>query len=321
MACGILLLFCAASFGAFQPQEICVIRWGDGPGELKIAGPSIEFNHYPPRDSGEEYMNSVGPDVAFVDRFENLYFGSSYFLQLKCFNHGGSLRFDYSMDQPTYNPQFYRDSIAQIYVDSVRRLYVFDGHSDHIPVLNQEGKIVEEISPPGLEPGQIIYGAVFNRDRKLTLYFGQDQCASYSNGSYSENCSIGRLGNDDFYYLACYEMNSGVINFFRTDVPISHWPERRNRTSFYYDKEISYAEFLGVDDNLQTFILCFHPVSFERRVLVFDRGFTLQDHITLPYSVNKYRLSITPYMRPSDGNIYEFRCLDDGLHVIRWSRQ
>ena len=25
---------------------------------------------------------------------------------------------------------------------------------------------------------------------------------------------------------------------------------------------------------------------------------------------------MVPYMRPSDGNIYEFRCLDDGLHVI-----
>jgi len=55
-------------------------------------------------------------------------------------------------------------------------------------------------------------------------------------------------------------------------------------------------------------------------IQVYDINYLLKDEFILPQVTNKYYLTLQPFLR-SDGNVYEFRCLDDGLHVIRWSRK
>jgi hypothetical protein len=62
------------------------------------------------------------------------------------------------------------------------------------------------------------------------------------------------------------------------------------------------------------------PGSLGEKILIFNDNFALNEQAYLSDLPNKYEWSINPFMRPKDGNIYEFRVLDDGLHVVRWAR-
>ena len=84
-------------------------------------------------------------------------------------------------------------------------------------------------------------------------------------------------------------------------------------------EELSLHLFLGIDKNMFLYLL-FEDNNFNKRIRTYTINYVLVDEIHLPKFASKYFLSIWPFLR-SDGTIYEFRDLEDGLHVIRWSRQ
>lgn len=55
-------------------------------------------------------------------------------------------------------------------------------------------------------------------------------------------------------------------------------------------------------------------------VLVYNSKYEKVYEIIPPEYTNMYDWRMGYFVRP-DGIVYEFRCLDDGLHVIKWSKQ
>jgi hypothetical protein len=52
----------------------------------------------------------------------------------------------------------------------------------------------------------------------------------------------------------------------------------------------------------------------------FNLGYNLKSKVVFPLAENIYKWFIKPFVS-HDGTIYEFRCLDDGLHVVKWTKQ
>ena len=87
-----------------------------------------------------------------------------------------------------------------------------------------------------------------------------------------------------------------------------------------YPLEMVNLGLLGVDDNMNLFLTIQTAQDLVLRVAVYDTLFQLQTEFILPSPDNRYDWGLGPFMR-HDGNVYEFRCTDDGMHIHRWVRE
>jgi hypothetical protein len=87
------------------------------------------------------------------------------------------------------------------------------------------------------------------------------------------------------------------------------------------DLNISYCEFLGVDESSALFVDIFTGTDeINEIVLIYDSDFNLVNEITMGEYDNPYLWNISPFLR-QDGIIFEFRVLQEGLEIIRWSKE
>ncbi len=313
-----------AAMADYMPEEMCVIPWGDGPGELKIAGPSNDYLTYPPGDSGDgwEVEQIGGPERGFVDRFENFYFVSSFFTQLKAFGRDGHLICDYSKGASGYKQEFYDAGLRDVYVDSLSRVFIHDELRGYLVVVDTTGRLLEKLTPfpPGLGIG--ILNIHRNHDDILTFETDNYYYRRYSNGIFTSGGSSGWLAKDgNCYYASLAEGNRlRIIQYRNPDISgaVKSFQEYFIQLT---GPDMIYDHFLGVDDRLNIYALLRSVDEPKSEILMADTSFIIVDQIAIPRVENKYRCAMDPFMRPSDGNIYEFRCLDDGLHVIRWKRE
>jgi hypothetical protein len=318
-----LMLFSISSAADFTESTIAIIPWGDEASQLKIGGPVYEDVNETPDDSSDDFIGNAGPSHGIIDKNENIYISSYSYMQLKGFNNNGGLIFNYSKGEPGYNREFYYGWLRKIYVDSLNNIYIVGGASqDYIAVVDTNGHLINKLTPYGLGSGVVVSNIYFNSDDALTFYFRNDTYYLYENGSFAAGGSMDWRAKDRNYYDANLEDSSSIRFIKSQDPDINGEPASLvdNRVTISGEPS-TYMEFLGVDDNMYIYIFIIGENDTYRRVLIYDLSYNLMNEISFPPLTNKYMWYMTPYMRPSDGNIYEFRCLDDGLHVIRWSKQ
>jgi hypothetical protein len=328
----IIKIFCMANIicmpfsliaSQYNATELTTISWGDNTNQLKIDLPFHEDVYNTPLDSTDDWIEYNGPKQGFVDNFENIYVASHRYMQLKGFDRAGRQIFDYSEGGVGYNPELFATALRKIYVDSLCRIYVVDGmRYDYVAVVDTAGHLIEKLSPYGVGSGVVVYDIHFNSDDILTICCKGPTFHTYAQGVISSGGGRGWHARNGYYYNARLQ-DSTQIRFFRYQNPdIQGVGADLQEAYMPLSGPIpNYSEFLGVDDETSLYVYLAGPTPADGRVLIYDTSYNLKGDIDFPRKENKYDWYMAPFMRPSDGNIYEFRCLDDGLHVIRWSKQ
>ncbi len=244
-------------------------------------------------------------------------------MQLKAFNKSGGLIFDYSKGVPGYNREYFHGWLRDVYVDSLLIIYILGGASqDYLAVVDTAGNLIEKLSPYGDSSGVVVASTFFNSNDVITFLMYDKNYFTYMNGVFDEGGSPGWRAGDGYYYHANL-IETNTFRFVKYEAPsITGQASNLQETIKVVDVPAAFdLHFLGVDDGMNLYVFETEQEEGKTRVLVFDTGFQLIDQIVFPDRGNRYLWYMNPFMRPSDGNIYEFRCLDDGLHVVRWSKQ
>jgi hypothetical protein len=317
------IIIAAPALAAYAPEEMCVIPWGDSANQLKIGLPNYEDVNFTPADSSDDFVGTAGPSQGVVDKSENCYFTSHHFMQFKGFGRDSHRIFDYSKGEPEYNGELFKSAIRNIYVDSMSNIYVVDGtRYDYISIVDTTGHLLEKISPHEPNSGIIIYNFYPNSNDILTIGCKDRTFYTYQNGEIRDGGNSGWKAIDGYYYTARFE-DSAHLTFVKYRDPDIHGvlSDLEETTIAITDNSPYDIEFLGVDNDMNLYLYLIGPRPSDGRVLVYDTAYNLKEEIIFAQERNQYMWYMAPYMRPSDGNIYEFRCLDDGLHVIRWSKK
>jgi hypothetical protein len=124
----VIFLLCPASpWAEYTATEILVIPWGEGPNELEIWEPIVEYQVDPGGDTTFFPEEAGGPSKPFVDSGENVYFISHNINYLKGFNIGGEVIVDYSEGKTEFSDEFFRGMFSGFYIDSLGRIYCNGG--------------------------------------------------------------------------------------------------------------------------------------------------------------------------------------------------
>ena len=133
----LIIFLCAPALAAYQPEEMCVIPWGDSANQLKIGIPNYEDVNFTPADSNDDFVGTTGPSQGFVDKNENSYLASHDFMQLKGFEAILILSLIIPRETEIYIPIYIRTELTKIYIDSISRIYVLDGmRYDYVAVVD-----------------------------------------------------------------------------------------------------------------------------------------------------------------------------------------
>jgi len=308
----------------FKEEEIFRISWGDKPNQLKIGLPFYEDINNTPSDSSDDFIElGGGPSYSFVDRTENVYFASYRFNQFKAFRPDGELVFDISKNTPKFNKDIFESAITKFFVDTSFNIYIKAfPEKTYIPVVDTLGNLRDRLIPDDVVPGSKVTDINLNSNDVMTFRFkatGEPQVYTFKDSVFTSGGSSGWLASDHNYYYIKH-INGDILEFRKYGNPdnrgIADWREIDNKE---YNGNIKFTDFLGIDKNLNLYLFI-REMSDLEKIQIYSNDYKLIDEIILPTVKNKYLLKLIPFMR-IDGNIYEFRCLDDGLHVIRWSRK
>ena len=304
----------------YEFAEIVVLPWGDGTNELKIQLPSYSDVNNTPEDPSDDFLEDpgAGPDQGFVDRFENVYFSSYGLAYLKGFDNSGRLFVDFSGGQLNGDTGIFRGTVDKFYVDSQTRIYILGfPPTNYVAVVDTAGNLLDKLNPKGLDSQVNICAMFFNSNDLITLVCCNKEMYLYDKGDFTPGSSVGwRTSNGDYYGATASD--SSHIRFVSSRNPgLDGRSPSLNEHFVPLESHVLTAGLLGADDDMGLYV---YALQRHKRMLVqqYDTEFNLHAEIILLSGENKYRRYLRPFVR-ADGTIYEFRCLDDGLHVIRWS--
>jgi len=144
------IIIAAPALADYQPEEMCVIPWGDSAGQLGIRLPHYEYDidgETGVIDSG--LWESGGPTDIFIDKDENVYVSSYDLNYFKIFNNRGNLIGDLSPKSPKYSKSLYYERIGGFCVDSLLRIYIMSiPERTYIAVTDTSGTLIERLYPP-----------------------------------------------------------------------------------------------------------------------------------------------------------------------------
>jgi len=303
----------------YKATELFAITWGDEANQLKICPPDYEDVDGTPEDSTDDMIWPCGgPTRAFVDNKENVYIDSYLFGHFKVFNSHGSLILDLSKGSAGYNSEFFSSSPGDYVVDSNLLIYMISfPELTYVPVINLSGKLVDKLYPWGPDKQHEITNIQLNSNDIIT-FSCFDHYRTYREGKFYAGGSSGWLSRDGNYYVVIQD-DERHLKFKKYGNPDNHgkaaWQEIK-----YVDlgKDMPIWDFMGVDDNMLLYVM-FADANDVIKIRTYTIKYVMEDELIIHQVINKYDLTMQPFLR-ADGNIYEFRCLDDGLHVIRWSR-
>ena len=321
----IMVLSCGVAHAEFTVTEILVIPWGDGPNELEIREPAREYGDDIEPDTIGFLVPAYVPNKAFVDRDENIYFSSIDVNYFKGFNTSGQVIVDYSAGKTEFNDDFFRGMFMGFYVDSLGRIYCNGNEraGAYVAVADRNNNLLDKLNPLGPESGVPTSIFLWGSDDVLTFYSEGHGLYSYINGQFYPGGSISWYAKDGIYYTAITK-DPSTISFIRSYKPDSTGRPASEDTTFipYEPGNLIVNGFLGVDDSMRFYISCLDSSSAERNIRVYDQDLKLLDEFRfLPLQGDIYLWqSPHPFLR-HDGNVYEFHCRDDGMHVFRWSKK
>ena len=305
----------------YHPTELFAIEWGDGPNQLKLQGPAYEDINDTPDDPTDDIIevDAYGPTQGFVDLAENVYFDSYDFGQFKAFDSQGNLFLDLSRGTTGYNNEYFESATSGYAVDSQGLIYFtsFPAHA-YIAVVDRNGNLVEKLYPCGIDDPVGVDGVFYNYDDVMAFSCGSRGIRTYFDGSFEIGGGPWR-GVDGIYYVV-RRIEPGLLEFKKIGDPDSTgWGAWREIENIEYPGGVASAAFMGVDINLKLYVLI-SDLQGVNKILVYNNDYSLDTEFELPDYDNQYYFYMGYFLR-QDGNIYHFRCLDDGLHVIRWSRE
>jgi len=263
-----------------------------------------------------------GPHMAVVDDAENIIIISAQNRQFKGFDSQGSLLFDYSKGRPGYNFQYYDESPLEIYVDPLMHIYVqSDFSKSYVPVISYIGELLDKIRPFAQDSSASIDAMNWAPDGTLFLFNRTYGWVTYSNGVSTPGGTTGFKANNGSYYTV-RKKTGASLEFKRYENPDSTGlAESRVLTDvpIAVDTLLGAGLINGGDGNSLWIMLAVNDF-FTNQIWQFDLDYNVLDSLTLTNEEAYGDLRIPPYIR-NDANIYEFLFREDGLHVIKWTKQ
>jgi hypothetical protein len=318
----VILLFAGPVSAEYRSEEFAFIPWGDGPGQLKIEMPVwVDVNGTPDDPSDDLIEDEAGgPSLTFIDAFENIYVSSYGLNYLKAFDSSGQLIIDFSYGTPAYDSIVNGATIGTFYVDSLSRIYLLTfPPTRYIAVIDTLGGLLDKLNPLGPNSNISVCAMDYNSLDILSVCSCNRELYTYENGNFTPGGAMGWKAIDGYYYYASPE-DSTLIRFIRYSNPgIDGIPPDLEETFVPYQPFFQSCGSLGVDDSMRIFVYVVDTYT-DTRVQIYSTAYQLLDEVFFAPLQNKYWKFLSPFMR-ADGTLYEFRCLDDGVHVVRWSEQ
>ena len=308
----ILVLFTLLNnnlFAEYISKEMFVLSWGwDSDQELPYA---VE-------NDGAVF----GPYMRKVDREGNIYIAFPY-TDFRKYNSKGEIvyRKDIKINQ------FAVDDSQNVYFtkldpDQLHIVRVLDRNGSTLEnqypfIIRQDG---QNISWMKNRDGQVVFGnyretAKLN-ETGITTIVKQKKNPLDSKGYYYQSETAMRKSNrtsktsfrqEYMNILIDKVVNNEIVRLDTISFRICRYPQQA-------------AEVIEVDSNDNLFIWLYYNDDLPIDFVVLDSTYKEIDRIELvPISESK-GLWLRPYVLP-DGTIYEFRDLEDGLHVIRWAKE
>ena len=307
-------------YGEYTSTELFVIHWGDADNQLKLISPEITYYDPGGVASGYDDDPGSGPSEVFVDREENFIFYSFDNGQLKGFNNQGQVIFDYSYWQPDYNTDFYRNNINGVYVDSLMKLLIVDDRA-FVPVIDYAGNLVDKLYP--FEPDSSVpILSIYPKANGDICFYGKGRgFVTRSRDQFRPGGSPGFLAADSSYYSVwSYSLHS--IEFVKYQNPdTSGNTELAEYTAMEYPQEIILgAAIYPGGDGSKIYVAVIPDTTGGGEIWALDLNYNIVDKFTQNVWSEDEVWGLSPFIYPN-GNIYRFRCLDDGLHVIKWTKQ
>ncbi len=311
--------------GQYRSAEMCVIPWGDGPQQLYIEEPYREYSDDINGDTIGFMETGNGPGTFFVDKNDNIYIQSGSLNYFKAFHSDGSLLVNYSPGNNLFNyGQLFNRGIERFYVDSLCNIYVSGLLQKHIVIVDTLYKLINRIKPDFVDSSDYIIISNWGSQDMISISAGHAGCMTYKNGEFKRDGTFyGWLAIDNFYYYVLSNADS-VLRIVRFNSINERCYAQAYDSVFAFDMdEIIGCHLLGVTDSMLLCII-YNPYSdsLNNYIRFYDTtGKIIDQFMLLPQLENHYLYYIyEPFFR-ADGCIFQFLCQDDGLHVIKWSKQ
>jgi hypothetical protein len=303
----------------YAPKELCVISWGNETNQLLIEPEELIYGS---ADSGDvEYHAGHGPTQGFVDSNENIFIISRFFSQLKCFDRNGNLILDKSNLAPgicAYKPyDAYLDSSVHFYLSVSPPL-------NYVPVADLQGNLINRLFPY-TDTLKKIYRMYYDISGALFFWSKDDSTyVSYNQGQFKTIDNTCMKANDGYLYTSadCQWENPYAVKLIkylspeRTDPPLSE-------DSIYIElpgDTVQYSELIIGGDGSRLYVMA--GLNNDPNTYIYEIGldYKIIDQISIPNPSERYPFTMSPFV-DRQGHVYEFRFMDDGLHVIKWTKQ
>jgi len=190
---------------------------------------------------------------------------------------------------------------------------------EFVPVVNYNYEILDKIRPFPNDQYAIIN--LFNWAYDGTLFFRNPKYGwvTYANGISTSGGSKDLFAADGYFYHL-YKNGNQAITFEKSSSPDSFGvPEKKSNTKIKLPSEdILSAKLINGGNGEILYVLMNLERNDHYEIWLFDLSLNVIDKLVFPEYQPYEDWRINPFIR-NDGNIYEFRCLQDGLHVIKWS--
>jgi len=318
-----LVLAPVALIAEYAPREMCTIHWGDEQDKLKNTTPFIDGIISDTTDY--YYEPGEGPSNIFVDNDENIIVLSISLSQLKVFSNSGELLYNLWPPEGILDSSIFRGTPQSLYVDTSGSIYLATNPPlNFIPVINYQGQIVNRLYPFD-DTTYTVEGICWSTLKIPVFYSTGGYDATLLNGIVNSGGTCAFMGQDTCYYSCINDENMKLV-FFRSHVTdIKNHSFTSDSTIVDFDTDSIYVASLipgGDGSYLYVYLLRWSSQQQEifYEIRIFDLQFKEVAFIELSHPVLPYKHTIKPFVA-HDNSIYEFRCLDDGLHVIKWIKQ
>jgi hypothetical protein len=320
-------LFCAITFAiygncfaAYIQAELFTIQWGDGPNQLKFRPMEIIYHDPGGIAPGYEVDAGSGPSDVFVDKDENFIFSSFDNGQLIGFDNSGQVIFDFSYWALDYNPEIFTNQITGVYVDSLLRLYVVDD-SYFVSVADYNGNVLEKLYPFAPDSSVPVL-SMYPKFNGQICFYGKDRgLVTYSNGEFGPGGTPGFMAsNGSFYTVWSYSLHSIKFNKYQNPDTGGKAETRQFTEVEFPDDTIYAAGVLPGGDGSKIYVVVTPDTTGGGEIWELDLEYNVLDKLICTIRSENDVWGITSFIH-TNGNIYRFRCLEDGVHVIKWMKQ
>lgn len=318
----VLTLKSAVCFGGYIQNELFVINWGDASNEF-VAYEQYDVDPGTPEDSTDDYYEGgSGPLYAFVDYYENIIIVSPDY-QLKGFNNNGNLIFDFSGDSPDLVEGMFRGTIGKLYMDTSKHIYLTTAWSlPYVPKIDYENGAVDSLRPFDISPDERIIDMNWTYDGKIMFFsdslgwITHDGSQRIAGGTWGVQLENGRNYGARFIAL-------DTVKIYSTINPDT-WGHGSDKETTFINlgvENIVWVEELNSMEPTHIYLLIgyFTDIIYYE-IWQYDLQYNLVNKVIPPAEQAYYSSAPKPFIT-ANGDIYEFRAREDGLHVIKWTKQ